>query len=110
MRKLALSFLVAPLLLPIPAAGQTNNGTRSSAPKSITVSGRISEDGKSLAAKNGESWSATNPEMLAGRVGQQVKVKCQRTSADHFIRVLSVKVVATPTTYHLNLGDSAFRR
>lgn len=110
MKKLTLSFLIVALLLPLTAAGQNNNGTKSSAPKSITVSGRISEDGRSLVAKNGESWSATNPEMLAGREGQQVKVKCQRTSADHHIHVLSVKVVATPTTFHVSPGDSAFRR
>jgi hypothetical protein len=47
---------------------------------------------------------------LTGHEGQQVEVKCQLSSADHNIRVLSVKTVATQTKYAVNLGDAAFRR
>ncbi|OLC93214.1 MAG: hypothetical protein DMG35_05365 [Acidobacteria bacterium] len=110
MKKLVLSFLAIPLLLPIPAAGQNNSSGKSSTAKSITISGRVSEDGKSVIARNGEPWSVTNPGALAGHENQQVKVKCQKTSADHSVRVLSVKTVATPTMYHVNPSDSAFRR
>lgn len=109
MKKFVLSVLAIPLLLPTPAAGQNNSG-KSSTAKSITISGRVSEDGKSLIAKNGEPWSVTNPGALAGHESQQVKVKCQKASADHHILVLSVKTVATQTKYAVNLGDSAFRR
>lgn len=108
MKKLVLSILAVPLLLPVPAAGQ-NQGGKPNAAKSITISGRVSQDGKSLIATNSESWSVTNPGTLAGHENQQVKVKCE-TSTDHSIRVLSVKIVATPTTYHFNPNDSAFRR
>lgn len=108
MKKLVLSILAVPLLLPVPAAGQ-NHGDKSRAAKSITISGLISEDGKSLITKNGESWSVTNPGTLAGHEKQRVKVKCE-TSADHSIRVVSVKTLATPATFHPNPGDSAFRR
>lgn len=108
MKKLVLSILAVPLLLPVPAAGQ-NPGDKSSAAKSITISARVSEDGKSLVAKNGESWAVTNPGTLAGHEKQLVKAKCE-TSADHSIRVLSVKIVAVPATYHFNPSDSAFRR
>ena len=108
MKKLVLSFLAIPLLLPILAAGQNNNSGKRAA-KSVTISGRVSEDGKSLTAKNGESWSVTNPDALAGHAKQQVKAKCE-SSADHSIRVLSVKILATPATYHFNPNDSAFRR
>ena len=107
MKKLILSLLVTPLLLPVSATGQ-NHGDKSMS-KSITISGRVSEDGKSLIAKNGESWWATNPGALASHENQQVKIKCE-TSADHSIRVLSLKTLATPVTYHANPGDSAFRR
>ena len=108
MKKLALSLLVIPLFLPIPAAGQNNNG-KSTAGKSITISGRVSEDGKLLIGKNSELWLVTNPEALAGHEKQQVKVKCQKVSADQHIQVLSVKTVATQK-YGVNLGDAAFRR
>lgn len=109
MKKLVLSILAVPLLLPVPAAGQnTNSGKR--AEKSVTISGRVSEDGRSLIAKNGESWSVTNPGALAAHENQQVKAKCQISSANHDIRVLSLKIMATPATYHVNPSDSAFRR
>jgi hypothetical protein len=109
MKKLVLSFLALSLLLPIPAAGQNNNGAKPSKAKSITISGRVSEDGKILIVKNGETWSVINPGALAGHESQQVKVKCQRVSADQHIQVLSVKTVAMQK-YAVNLGDAAFRR
>jgi hypothetical protein len=108
MKKLVLSILAVPLLLPVPAVGQ-NHGDKSSVAKSITISGRVSQDGKSLIAKNGESWSVTNPDTLAAHQNQQVKVKCE-TSIDHSIRVLSVRTLATPASFHPNPSDSAFRR
>lgn len=109
MKKLVLSLLVIPLFLPIPAVGQNNNSGESSTAKSIKISGRVSEDGKILIAKNGELWSVTNPGALAGHESQQVKVKCQKVSADNHIQVVSVKAVATQK-YAVNLGDAAFRR
>jgi hypothetical protein len=109
MKKLVLGFLGIPLLLPIPAVGQNNNSGKSSTARSIKISGRVSEDGKILIAKNGELWLIANPEALAGHQSQQVKVKCQKVSADHRIQVLSVKTVATQR-YAVNLGDAAFRR
>jgi hypothetical protein len=71
---------------------------------------RVSEDGKSLIGKNGESWLVENPAALAGHEGQQVRVKCQTSSGSHDMRVVSVKKVATQTKYAVNLGDAAFRR
>ena len=110
MKKLVLSFLAIALLLPIPVAGQNNRHDKSAKPKAITISGRVSEDGKSLIAKNGEPWSVTNPDALTGHESQQVKVKCQVFSAGHDVRVLSVKTVAAQVKYTANPGDSAFRR
>jgi hypothetical protein len=110
MKKLVLSFLVVPLLLPATAFGQSNGHGKSTAPKASTISGTVSQDGKSLIGKNGEPWSVANPATLVGHEGQQVKVKCQLSSGSHDIRVLSVKTVATQTKYAVNLGDAAFRR
>ncbi len=110
MKKLVLSFLLVPLLLPGTAAGQSNSQSKSTTPKASTVSGKVSEDGKSLIGKNGEPWLVANPGALAGHEGQQVKVKCQISSGSHDIRVVSVKKAATQTKYAVNLGDAAFRR
>lgn len=109
MKKLVLSFLAVPLLLPVSAFGQNHNAAKSNTAKSITMSGSVSADGKSLIAKNGESWLVTNPDVLTTHQNQQVKVKCE-TSADHSIRVLSVRTLATPASFHPNPSDSAFRR
>ena len=110
MKKLVLSLLAVPLLLPVSAFGQSHNAAKPNTAKAITMSGRVSADGKNLIATNGESWSVLNPDALAGHVSQQVKMKCQISSATHDIRVLSVRIVAAPAAYHVNPSDSAFRR
>jgi hypothetical protein len=110
MKKLVLSFLMVPLLLPGTAFGQSDGHGKSTAPKASTISGKVSQDGKSLIGKNGEPWLVANPATLAGHEGQQVKVKCQVASGGHHIHVLSVKTVAPQTRYAVNLGDAAFRR
>ena len=107
MKRLVLSFLAVPLLLAVPAAGQNHRREKS---KFISISGRVSEDGKSLITKKGEPWSVTNPDALAGHESQQVKIKCQVSVASRDIRVLSVQTVATQIKYTANPGDSAFRR
>ena len=110
MKKLVLCFLAVLLLFPVSAFGQDHKAAKSNAAKGITISGRVSEDGKLLIAKNGEAWSVANPDMLAGHVSQLVKIKCQIASAAHDIRVLSVKIMVAPAAFHPNPGDSAFRR
>jgi hypothetical protein len=110
MKKLVLSFLLVPLLLPATASAQSGGKGKSTAPKASTISGTVSQDGKSLIGKNGEPWLVANPLTLAGHEGQQVKVKCQLSSGSRDIHVLTVKTVATQTKYAVNLGDAAFRR
>ncbi len=110
MKNLVLSLLVVVLLLPGAAAGQSNSQSKSATPKASTISGKVSQDGKSLIGKNDEPWLVTNPATLAGHQGQQVKVKCRISSMTHEIRILSVKMVTLQTIYAVNLGDSAFRR
>ena len=110
MKKLVLSVLAIPLLLPMPATGQNHAAGKSGTAKAITISGRVSEDAKNFFAKNGDSWSITNPEALAGHESQLVKVKCQISSGSHEIRVLSLKTIATQIRYAVHPSDSAFRR
>jgi hypothetical protein len=106
MKKLILSFLVISLLLAVPAAGQS----KPHAARAFAISGKVSDDGKSLIGRNGEPWSVTNPGTLAGHEGQRVKVKCQISSGSHEIQVLSVRTVPTQARYTANPSDSAFRR
>jgi hypothetical protein len=110
MNKLVLSLLLIPLLLLGTASGQSNGQSKSAKPKASTISGKVSQDGKSLISKNGEPWLVVNPGTLAGLEGQEVKVKCRLAAGRHDIHVLSVKTVAAQTKYAVNLGDAAFRR
>lgn len=110
MKKLAVSFLLIPLLLPGTASGQSDVQNKSKKLKTFTISGKVSEDGKSLIGKNGQPWLVANPDALVGHESRQVKVKCQISSGSHDIRVLSSKMVAPQTKYPVNLGDAAFRR
>ena len=110
MKRLVLSFLVIPLLFSGTANCQSDKQGKSAKLKASTISGKVSPDGKSLIGKSGEPWLVANPATLTGHEGQLVRVKCQLSSADHNMRVLSVKTVATQTKYAVNLGDAAFRR
>src|SRR6266849_7315016 len=83
MKKLILSFLLIPLLLPGTASGQSNVQDKSKKLKASTVSGKVSEDGKGLIGKNGQAWLMANPDALLGHEGQQVKGKCQISSGSH---------------------------
>lgn len=46
MKRLVLSFLVVPLLLPGTANGQSDNQGKSAKLKASTISGKVSPDGK----------------------------------------------------------------
>ena len=108
MRKFALLLLAVSFWLGGPAAGQDSCTSKSNHEKVVSLSAQVSEDGKNLIAKSGESWLVVNPGMLAGREGQKVKVKCRISSLAREVHVLSVKTL--PITYAANPGDSAFRR
>src|SRR5260370_34753726 len=70
MKKLVLSFLLVPLLLPGTVFSQSNGHGKSTAPKASTISGAVSQDGKSLTGKNGDPWLVENSAALAGARGQ----------------------------------------
>jgi len=110
MKRPIFSFLLIPLALCCCASGQQNSPAKSSTFKAFTISGKVSEDGRSLVARNGQPWLVTNPEALVGNQDRQVKVKCRISPGSHDIFVLSVKTTTPQTTNAVNLGDSAFRR
>src|SRR5258707_15115028 len=110
MKKLVLSFLLVPLLLPGTVFSQSNGHGKSTAPKASTISGTVSQDGKSLTEKNDEPWLVENSAARAGQEGQQGKAKCQLSWAGHEKHVLSVKTAATKTHNAVSLGDAPFRR
>jgi hypothetical protein len=85
-------------------------GAQNMSGKTVTISGRVSDDAKKVVSENNEKWAVSNPETLTTRAGQQVTVKCRLDLEKNKIQVLSVKPAANETRYAVNYGDAAFRR
>jgi len=81
------------------------------AKKIISISGELSDDGKSvLSESDGEIWTVTNPDRVKGHAGQQVVLRGQAGGGENTIHVFSVKVGQSEMSYTARSGDSAFRR
>jgi hypothetical protein len=78
------------------------------AKKAVSLSGRVSEDGKTLISEDKERWAVSNPSVLTPHAGRSVMVKCQVSSDQNSIHVLSVK--PAETKYVATHNDAAFRR
>lgn len=122
MKKLTLVSLGIALLIPAGALGQeavkpdaVTQASLSSKPASTkpkTISGKVSEDGRTITTANNNLWTIANPDVLKEHSGQLVKVKCRISSdADATsIQILSVKIIPSAVKYNANTGDAAFRR
>jgi hypothetical protein len=66
---------------------------RPAATKSLTVFGRVGRDGQSLITDLDSEWTVSNADVLRGREGRLVTVKCYVDSDRNQIRVLSVRTV-----------------
>jgi hypothetical protein len=60
--------------------------------KSTSVTGKVSDDGKTLTDDAGKSWTVSNPEALKGHEGHEVTVKGNADPAKNEIHVNSVKM------------------
>jgi hypothetical protein len=118
--KTSIAGALALLLIAATAAGQdsgrstpnnvtSNNGT-SVAQKALTVSGKVSDDGKVLLTDIDTEWAVSNAEALRGQEGRMVVVRCYVDTEKNRIRVLSVKRGDSGTPYAARYADSAFRR
>ena len=92
------------------ATGQDHGTARSASAKPLAVSGRVSDDGKSLITDIDSEWAVSNAEMLKGNEGRRVTVKCYVDTERGRIQVLSVKKNESEPKYAARYNDSAFRR
>jgi len=76
--------------------------------KAVTISGTVSNDGKTLVSRQDDAWTISNADVLKGQEGREVTVKCRPDRVKHTIYVFFVKPLETK--YLANNGDSAFRR
>ncbi len=89
--------------------GTSSNGT-SAVQKALTVSGRVSDDGKVLLTDIDTEWAVSNVAALRGHEGRMVVVRCYVDSETNRIRVLSVKRGESGAPHAARYADSAFRR
>lgn len=83
---------------------------RPAATKSLTVSGRVSSDGQSLVTDLDTEWTVSNADVLKGREGSLVTIKCYVDPDRNQIRVLSVRAAQPEPKIAARQSDSAFRR
>jgi hypothetical protein len=99
------------------AAAQQNSRSGAGRPQStetattnkrvVTLSGRLSDDGKTLVSEDQDKWVVSNPSLLAGQKGHGLTVKCQLSADQTSIHVLSVD--SSEATYTAR-QDAAFRK
>ena len=78
--------------------------------KKITISGRISDDGKAILGDEGRAWLVSNVDKLRSHLGESVTVKGLLDPITSRIEVLSMTLSHTQVSASARLGDSAFRR
>ena len=75
-------------------SSQTDQKMSSAKAKLMSISGTVSDDGKSLTADKGQkSWTVQNPEALKGHEGHHVSVRAHVYADKGEIHVMSVKMM-----------------
>jgi hypothetical protein len=97
------------LALTVFTSAQTTQPSSGARTKKVTVSGKISADGKAIVA-GGRAWVVSNVEKLREHVGEDVTVKGLLDPITSRIEVLSMKLSRNEVSASARLGDSAFRR
>ena len=60
--------------------------------KAVSLSGKVSADGKTFVDKDNKSWTVSNPDALKGHEGHEVTLKVHEDAAKNGIHVVSVKM------------------
>jgi hypothetical protein len=109
MNRRILSTTLLVVSLSLFASAQGVNQAAAPKTKKVTISGRVSDDGKVIIAE-GRAWAVSNVEKLRDYLGKTVTVKALKNPLSNEIEVVSMKLATVPTTASARLGDSAFRR
>jgi hypothetical protein len=110
-RTTSISLLALLILLafPVRAAQHDNSSREKSSKKTITISGLVASEGKTLVSDKGSRiWTVANPESLKPSEGRRVIVKAHRNPSTSEINVILVKLKEERLA--AKLDDSAFRR
>jgi len=85
-----------------------NPRSAASAAKTLTVVGRVADDGKAFLTDIDTEWAVSNADALKGYEGRLATVKCYVDPESNRLRVVSVRTAEDK--YASRQGDSAFRR
>lgn len=110
-RTTSISFLALLILLALPvrAAQRDNSSKEKSSKKTITISGLVGSEGKTLVSdRDNRVWNVVNPNSLSLIEGRRVTVKAYADVSSNAINVAAVRLRAERTTPKLD--DAAFRR
>lgn len=97
MRKLMSILFVVSLLAVLSLAAQDtmkqDNTKADASAKTTTVTGKISDDGKTFVSDNdGKSWTIINPDAVKGHEGHHVTLKAKLSADTNEVNVLSLKM------------------
>jgi hypothetical protein len=90
---LALALLTTGVALGQYGAQQPDNGKSAPSKKAVSVTGKISEDGKMFVNdQDSKSWTIANPDAVKGHEGHHVTLKAQVDADKNEVHVLSLKM------------------
>jgi len=107
MKKLALVLLAGVVMTTAGAFAQDKSVTTQPT-KVFTLSGTVTEEGKTLVSDKNDEWTVSNPQLLKGQDGREVTARCRLDPGKLSLHILSFK--PEEVKYSANRGDSAFHR
>ena len=66
--------------------------TEKAADKAVSLSGKVSDDGKTFTDKDGKSWTVANPDAVKGHEGHEVTLKAHPNADKNEVHIVSVKM------------------
>ena len=102
MKKLLVLAFACALVTCITALAQGTYGSEQTKPdttkaekastQAVSLTGKLSDDGKTFVDKDGKSWTVSNPEALKGHEGHEVTLKAHTDPVKNEVQVVSVKM------------------
>jgi hypothetical protein len=89
----ALALLMSAVAIAQYDAKQPDNSKSSPAMKAVSITGKISEDGKMFVNdQDSKSWTISNPDAVKGHEGHHVTLKAQVDTDNNEVHVVSLKM------------------
>ena len=89
----ALALLMSAVAVAQYGAQQPDTSKSNASMKAVSVTGKISEDGKMFVSdKDGKSWTISNPDAVKGHEGHHVILLAQVEAEKNAVHVVSLKM------------------